>query len=52
MWSSAASFRIRTWERCVKVGLEAQSPAGEGGLRFFSDVTLELKTVGNLRAGM
>ncbi|MBQ2626766.1 MAG: DUF1349 domain-containing protein [Eubacterium sp.] len=37
---------------CVKVGLEAQSPAGEGGLRFFSDVTLEMKTVGNLRAGM
>ena len=37
---------------CVKVGLEAQSPAGEGGLRFFSDVTLEKRTVGNLRAGI
>ena len=36
----------------VKVGLEAQSPAGEGGLRFFSDVTLEKKTVKNLRAGI
>ena len=36
----------------VKVGLEAQSPAGEGGLRLFSDVTLEHKTVKNLRAGI
>lgn len=36
----------------VKVGLEAQSPAGEGGLRLFSDVTLEHKTVKDLRAGM
>ena len=36
----------------VKVGLEAQSPAGEGGLRFFRDVTLEKKTVKNLRAGI
>ena len=34
----------------VKVGLEAQSPAGEGGLRLFSDVTLERRTVQNLRA--
>ena len=37
--------------KCVKVGLEAQSPAGEGGLRFFADVTLEKRTVQNLRAG-
>ena len=36
----------------VKVGLEAQSPAGEGGLRFFRDVTLEYKTVENLRKGI
>ena len=35
----------------VKVGLEAQSPSGEGGLRFFSDVTLEHRTVENLRKG-
>ena len=35
----------------VKIGLEAQSPAGEGGLRFFSDVVLEHKTVENLRKG-
>ena len=36
----------------VKVGLEAQSPAGEGGLRLFSDVTLEKRTVQILRAGV
>ena len=36
----------------VKVGLEAQSPAGEGGLRLYSDVTLENRTVQNLRAGV
>ena len=36
----------------VKVGFEAQSPAGEGGLRFFSDVSLEKRTVKNLRAGL
>lgn len=35
----------------VKAGLEAQSPAGEGGLRLFSDVTLERRTIHNLRAG-
>ena len=35
----------------VKVGFEAQSPAGEGGLRFFSDFSLEKRTVKNLRAG-
>ncbi|MBE6752843.1 MAG: DUF1349 domain-containing protein [Ruminococcaceae bacterium] len=36
----------------VKVGLEAQSPAGDGGLRFFSDISLEHRTVSNLRAGV
>ncbi|MBR0267557.1 MAG: DUF1349 domain-containing protein [Clostridia bacterium] len=36
----------------VKVGVEAQSPAGEGGLRFFSDISLEKKTVQNIRAGI
>lgn len=44
-------FRLPVGER-VKVGLEAQSPAGEGGLRFFSDVTLEKRTVQNLRTGI
>lgn len=38
-------------EKTVKVGIEAQSPAGEGGLRFYSHITLENKTVKNLRAG-
>ena len=44
-------FRLDTGER-VKVGLEAQSPAGEGGIRVFSDVSLEHRTVSNLRAGI
>lgn len=44
-------FRLPVGES-VKVGLEAQSPAGEGGLRFFSDVTLEHRTVQNLRTGI
>ena len=39
-------------KKTVKVGLEAQSPAGNGGVRFYSDVTLEHKTVRNLRAGI
>lgn len=38
-------------EKTVKVGIEAQSPAGEGGLRFYSDISLENCTVANLRAG-
>ena len=44
-------FRLPVGET-VKVGLEAQSPAGEGGLRFFSDVSLEKKTVADLRKGI
>lgn len=43
-------FRLNVGET-VKVGLEAQSPAGEGGLRYFTDVVLEHKTVANLRQG-
>ena len=38
-------------KKSIKVGLEAQSPAGEGGFRYFSDISLEHKTVSNLRAG-
>ena len=38
--------------KTVKVGLEAQSPSGQGGLRFFTDVSLEHRTVANLRAGI
>lgn len=36
----------------IKVGLEAQCLAGEGGLRYYSDISLEMKTVENLRAGI
>ena len=39
-------------EKTVKVGIEAQSPAGEGGLRFYSEISLENRTVKNLRAGV
>lgn len=39
-------------EKTVKVGIEAQSPAGEGGLRFYSDISLEKRSVQNLRAGI
>ena len=38
-------------EKTVKVGIEAQSPAGEGGLRFYSEISLENRAVKNLRAG-
>lgn len=39
-------------ERCVKVGLEAQSPSGQGGFRYYSEITLEERTVSDLRAGI
>lgn len=39
-------------EKTVKVGIEAQSPAGDGGLRFYSEISLENRTVKNLRAGV
>ena len=39
-------------EKTVKVGIEAQSPAGEGGMRFYSHISLENRTVENLRAGV
>ncbi|MBE5810720.1 MAG: DUF1349 domain-containing protein [Clostridiales bacterium] len=39
-------------EKTVKVGIEAQSPAGEGGMRFYSEISLENRTVKNLRAGV
>ena len=38
--------------KSIKVGLEAQSPIGEGGDRVFEEVKLEKVTVGNLRAGI
>lgn len=39
-------------QKSIKVGIEAQSPAGEGGMRYYSDIKLEKKTVANLRAGV
>lgn len=38
--------------KSIKVGLEAQSPAGEGGIRYYSNVSLEMKTVNDIRAGI
>lgn len=38
-------------KKSIKVGIEAQSPAGDGGMRYFSDIKLEKITVKNLRAG-
>lgn len=35
----------------VKVGLVAQSPQGKGGIRIFENLTIEHKTVKNIRAG-
>lgn len=38
-------------EKTVKVGIEAQCPKGEGGYRYFSNLSVEKKTLTNLRAG-
>ena len=35
----------------VKVGLVAQSPMGNGGERYFDHLSIEKKTVSNIRAG-
>lgn len=35
----------------VKVGLSAQSPMGDGGIRIFEDLSIESKTVKNIRVG-
>jgi regulation of enolase protein 1 (concanavalin A-like superfamily) len=39
-------------ERVVKVGLLAQAPVGNGGARVYEDVTLEARTVKNIRFGV
>lgn len=44
-------FRLPV-SKTIKVGIEAQCPAGEGGIRRFSDLKLEQTTVSNLRAGV
>ncbi len=37
--------------KTLKVGVEAQSPTGQGGWRYFQHVTLERKTVSDIRGG-
>ncbi len=39
-------------KRTIKVGVEAQSPSGDGGNRSYSELKLEHITVQNLRAGI
>ena len=38
-------------EPTVKVGLLAQAPMGEGGLRVYEGLRIEKRTVKNIRAG-
>ena len=38
-------------EQRVKVGLLAQAPVGCGGVRVYEDLSIEMKTVENIRAG-
>ncbi|WP_312370513.1 DUF1349 domain-containing protein [Lachnoclostridium sp.] len=38
-------------QKKIKVGLEAQSPTGNGGTRKFSNVSLELKSLEDIRSG-
>ena len=37
--------------KTVKVGFEAQSPMGEGGYRYYSEISLENRRVANIREG-
>ena len=37
--------------KTVKVGFEAQSPIGEGGKRYYSEISLENRRVENIREG-
>ena len=39
-------------EKAVKVGLLAQAPTGNGGVRVYEDLTLENRTVKNIRFGV
>ncbi len=38
-------------QHTIKVGLEAQSPTGKGGKRMFEEISLELKSPADIRAG-
>ncbi|WP_028043506.1 DUF1349 domain-containing protein [Candidatus Stoquefichus massiliensis] len=35
----------------IKVGFEAQSPIGKGGMRYFKEISLEMKTLEDIRNG-
>lgn len=37
--------------KTVKVGFEAQAPVGEGGDRYYKNISIENKRVNNIRAG-
>lgn len=37
--------------KTIKVGFEAQSPMGNGGMRYFTNCSLELKTLEDIRDG-
>ena len=39
-------------DQTVKVGLLAQAPTGNGGVRVYADLMLENKTVKNIRYGI
>lgn len=50
------SFRMMRYfhlpaERAIKVGLLAQAPTGGGGVRVYENLSIEHKTVKNIRAG-
>ena len=38
-------------ESTIKVGLLAQAPTGKGGIRIYENLSVEKKTVKNIRAG-
>lgn len=38
-------------EQIIKVGLLAQVPIGNGGLRIYENLSIEQRTVKNIRAG-
>ena len=47
----ARVFYLKT-DKVLKVGIETQSPTGQGGPREFSELSIERKTIGSLRGGV